>query len=1049
MSLVSDIADIAGRRVRRMRPRGRVGESGALTTRRGLGQRTLRRLLVVAAGIAITAPVLLFWQANVGRLLDAAPETQRLDRLEVDLGPGASVTLGRDELAQPPGSDTAEDQHVVFERTRTGEVQLRNVARERRLFLEYANRHRTFAGRWQIAAGDSITVGEARIRFTAATATRLEMSLEAGRQPARTIAIDTQWNGDQMRVDGAPSPVCEAPRFQDDVENFVVWYMGRDERSERPVLRLGGRLTCLLRDTHMLAVPGVPWRGLVILQRGPRFYLAPGDPVSLVRPTVSFQRGNQSFAGFANLPWPLVHPEYGALASLVIGRTRYTVEIGQGTGRDRTRIVLRPQLKVHRFPVAPAAPGVTLSARETVPGFQNTDDMRRFLTEPRQVLSRGDGETAASGIDLAERGLRAGVVAIFLGLAVLPFLRRIGANLRRRRPDEPDLGAASPVFPAFAALVLTGVSAVLALAPEVFQLVGRPLSIRAGLYLTVANWTLATICLIVIGRITLLATLAWAAILMLGTYGSLVLLSLAIDGETTHWVSHLQKHKLLFLDLLPVVVTYLATVPYRELRDGLRTLVMRDDLRGRLMRAAPAVAVIGLLGAWLVFGNETGVGGFQPVEFGKVAMVYVLAMLLVGLEQATNTLRRSAYLSWLALAAVSVLIFVGVLFLVPFLKSDYSPVLIVIFVTIVVAFTFFFPWTLVLIRSLIRRIVQRADVPARGWPRIRRWPVGTTPAVVFTAAFVIASVLMVFIGNLANLAIVGRPTLPADRIERFEVLESARNAGGRRVPAERIMTWYDLDPHARLAPDERPEIRYRDLGFQLLRSKQALYFAPCGFPLLDWRFLPVPRLVGGDASFGILRDCDRVAGGVGREAPVPLTEPPPPPPERTIEQQEETTTLDPPPPPAPQGPAYSVRRLVQIPVIQNDFIGTYLVVRFGIGGALVFVLAQIGLMVATILALGRLRSAPEMNDAEQGVRRFLVASGIGVIALFAAHWAISWGNSLGLLPVMGQPMTWIAAATSHHLLMALPAVAILVVAFRYAAHVAPRYSSDPPDAARM
>ena len=56
----------------------------------------------------------------------------------------------------------------------------------------------------------------------------------------------------------------------------------------------------------------------------------------------------------------------------------------------------------------------------------------------------------------------------------------------------------------------------------------------------------------------------------------------------------------------------------------------------------------------------------------------------------------------------------------------------------------------------------------------------------------------------------------------------------------------------------------------------------------------------------------------------------------------------------------------------------------------------------------------------------------------------SVGNALGLLPVMGQPMTFIAAATSHHMLMALPSIAIALIAGRLAAIRQLSPTSDPP-----
>jgi cell division protein FtsW (lipid II flippase) len=47
-----------------------------------------------------------------------------------------------------------------------------------------------------------------------------------------------------------------------------------------------------------------------------------------------------------------------------------------------------------------------------------------------------------------------------------------------------------------------------------------------------------------------------------------------------------------------------------------------------------------------------------------------------------------------------------------------------------------------------------------------------------------------------------------------------------------------------------------------------------------------------------------------------------------------------------------------------------------------------------------------------------------------AHWLISWGNVLGLLPIMGQPMTWISSGNSHLLALGLPTVLLALLAAR-------------------
>ena len=51
----------------------------------------------------------------------------------------------------------------------------------------------------------------------------------------------------------------------------------------------------------------------------------------------------------------------------------------------------------------------------------------------------------------------------------------------------------------------------------------------------------------------------------------------------------------------------------------------------------------------------------------------------------------------------------------------------------------------------------------------------------------------------------------------------------------------------------------------------------------------------------------------------------------------------------------------------------------------------------------------------------------GAACMYSAHWFISWGNVLGLLPVMGQPMTWVTAGTSHIVFFAMFALTIALV----------------------
>ncbi|MGE4011891.1 MAG: hypothetical protein AB7G15_07125, partial [Alphaproteobacteria bacterium] len=67
----------------------------------------------------------------------------------------------------------------------------------------------------------------------------------------------------------------------------------------------------------------------------------------------------------------------------------------------------------------------------------------------------------------------------------------------------------------------------------------------------------------------------------------------------------------------------------------------------------------------------------------------------------------------------------------------------------------------------------------------------------------------------------------------------------------------------------------------------------------------------------------------------------------------------------------------------------------------------------------------------------------GLAWMHLIHWMISWGNVLGLLPVMGQPMTFITAGNSHLLFFGLAIVAIGLIT----SWVIQSYRDETPPAA--
>lgn len=114
--------------------------------------------------------------------------------------------------------------------------------------------------------------------------------------------------------------------------------------------------------------------------------------------------------------------------------------------------------------------------------------------------------------------------------------------------------------------------------------------------------------------------------------------------------------------------------------------------------------------------------------------------------------------------------------------------------------------------------------------------------------------------------------------------------------------------------------------------------------------------------------------------------------------------------------------ILDLPAVQDDFAPALLVSVLGIDGARLLLAAQI-VIVAALVSL--------CLSVSQQVRRLSSFRGVGLLGaiflgnlsfVFVAQMTLSWSNMLGLLPVVGQPMTFISLGASHHLFFALPLV---------------------------
>ncbi|AZO79401.1 MULTISPECIES: hypothetical protein [unclassified Bosea (in: a-proteobacteria)] len=977
----------------------------------------LPRIRIGGAGGALTGLVLLalclavlgFWWHNATHLIESARPVVSLERLDLALARGETATIGRRELLQPQRFDAAEARHVSLARQQDGRVTIRNVANTRRLWLDYANGSGSFSARWRFQPGDRIAAGALAIAVDEARPGRLALTLtEAGRPGARKLTVDSTGPLSTLRLDGNALPVCQPLSSADRIRGVVTGLIATDERGEDKLVSLGGRLTCSVREEAHIAANALPFKALTIVARGGGYFLAPGDAVDAPRPPVVFARGNQRITDFTDIAWELDPDGPARLSHMIIGRTRYAVEIGQESN-GRLPLRLTPLSKTHRFAPDDA---------EILRAAATTESVRPVVTPPRQPMSAAELGNPLSSLNGVERIVR---LLLTLGIAVFGVLSAMHhATLFRRSAILVRLVGA------LGSTAFIGATTMLVLAPELSRLGGASISYEAALHATILAYAIACIAIMVGPRFTTPLRLTWLGLVMLCCLGSLTLTALGIDAEKTDFTIHAEKNKLLFFDLIPVVAVVIAFQPQRSIAALPRSFFMGVGFKDQLLRAVPAILILAAFVAWGVLGTETGVAGFQPVELGKIALVLVLAHIFLGFSRIDYFYNQRHYISWLTVSLATVLVFILFLTAVPFLKSDYSPALIIIVTAVVLAFAFLLPSTLKRLVEIMRVFLRRADAPQRKARRLG-WPRGGVLALVLVILLGINAALIYVFPGLVTYAISGQWNLPKERLAAIDVLEKARG-GPLRVPAERLLTWYDLDhatKRAATAAQERsPDVIHRDLGFQLLQSKVALAEMPCTLARLDLGLDKTPvevRRALDELPPSPVSLCAMLPGA--RITPIA---------ERKGEEQDETVSR------------FTVSDLVRLPVVQNDFIATFLMVRFGLPAGLALLAAQVITVFGLLCLAVSLMRERAMGSAQEGANKGMAIILVGIATIFALHWSISWGNALGLLPVMGQPMTFIAAATSHHMLMALPSIAIALIAGRLAAIRQLSPTSDPP-----
>lgn len=1033
--------------------RRRISKGGATA---GLGPAFLRLGFALAS-----VTILVWWVAALCAAATNAPRFSAMDRLELTIPANSEVVLGRPELVQPSGAKAAELRHLRLRTGSDGRLLISRVAEIRGMNVEF---------------GDATQEGSSE-RYEVVRGPGIETRLVVGAQQASIAAADggvvvkiTQPDGAvaEYRVtrvgavlsDGTAADPCFQPGLVQRVLASVASVKDEFQNSgSRTLAILGGQRTCSSLGLVILAMPRMdPAIEMAIRQNlaDGRIYISPlrGGGIGPVAYETRAGTGVvRAHAGVSGIEWPVAatggagHP---TVTHFTAGRTRYSIE-AKPDGAGGWAVSILPTRRIALFdpevcdivggdddpPEAEDCPVPLAGSLNDAPAGGSIELSQRKMPSALARMFTGSNQGLSGAEQLARTVTILAGVALLLALPPPAFLRA-----RSWRESMP---------------ILLGIFLVLALAmtPELVSLGSgtgdENMDAIIMLCSMAALWLAATAVIAFDRPGGWLLSAFWFVLLAVVAIGSLSLFTMSAEGPNTDWERFFVKHKLAVLDPLPFLAIVLTIASPSALR-----LSLGNDLAGRPSWRSPVmwfiVVVVGLFVAWAFIGNQQGLfGSFQPVEAGKFAVV---AFLGAALAQWLIRARLIAQ-AWFGLSVVaSVLstVFLLLLLLVPAAKSDYSP-LIIIGSTVLLAGV-----AGAMSIGLRIREEERQDsaslklLPVRFIPIIRdargsMWLVWAGVAALATlGAWGLANgeypIAIACVGSVASVTIlalrnrrihgvlaaiaVAAPVLAGGAVyltrdlpvklglgvqewswtaapgQQIEWLKAALGEG-RRLPVERVMSWSDLrygEPGA--AP--RP-IELRDMDYHVMRSRAALAHAPCE---ASAEMTAAPLGIGRVAGWFSAAFSGLLGGACG-----------------SYPGKADTPSCSP----------ASLKGAIRphcVPVVQSDFAATYLAARHGVAAAGLLVFFQIAMAVTAFGVFLRLQAKRSRDPVETGADQAMALIALGCGLLFVMQWFLAWSNAFGLLPVMGQPMTLLSAATSHHLFMAIPAVLAIMVAIRFA-----------------
>jgi hypothetical protein len=1023
---------------------------------------TLPRLVPLALTLAVV------WAWSAALLHSAAQQPPAYMLHDIEIEPQArSVVLGHGELMQNAGlSGSAAERHVQLVQDR-GAWSISNIATQRRLRLEYidtaTNRSVEFdSSLVPLRTGDELRLtrsdaGPWHIRFTdvSSDAVMIEIVADGDSQSARRYAVRwSRWTGLHVSGPSGALPPCSAGwrlPSRSGLQRILFALLGNEPQT--PLLYFGGPAECA-ESTASIALAGTSFAAVTLVSipgigMGVRrdkdlaaILLRDGREVSLSRPAHPLRArfGNHEFE----------------LRNFIAGYTKYQIK-PRASGRA---LLIVPVERSQRVPAPRPCDDMlsSLHAAEVGLGYR-----ARCSTAPQAIDSwaapfagstafmRGAGAlvgwwTAAAAAlirsvvgGLAGRWMISIVGAVFVAagaLVVRIFLRRLGFG---RGDALPIGGRLARLIEAQNAIEVFVRCMFLAIAVAVVfgwagwkvgAAVDRALPISP--WPALAAWVIAAVSVAMARGGRLLDGLIMTAWTLLVGVGHVALVSLTLaSGEfrslryaddTTATIALMAAIVIVASQLGPHWIAERVrslTIPAGARAIRLRNLVAL--LRGRRRpttfdtRAIPiglygcivAIAAFWLL--WVTFGSETGVAGFlQPSEAIKTLTIVLLAATVTRALERDRGSEGTLGEFWMSL-----LLIVGMLTIIlvaPFSHTDLSPLVVIVLtacitflVVVVVHWAAIWSERLSLLNpytppppdtrarrrrvgTALQRFRQRWG--ARTGLTLRRLSRRPEPSMV--GLFLLAALGIWHAGASAL----------ADARDTRQWLMTQVSKPELNKPVERVISWLEFNGK----PDQKGPlaVEFADVGLQVNRSRDAIAASSCS----TWHdaATAIERSAAGWTVAALERVSTAAKWVAHRFLPGCSAQP------------------------MPESLATSIA--TRMPEIQNDFISTWLIVCFGRDGATGIVLVQCTMLFLMALAgfLAIKWSPGQVYDRPAAA--VVGFTTIGFAVMLGLQWMISWQNALGLLPVMGQPSTFLSHGPSHAVLFGTPAVLSALLALR-------------------